>query len=189
MNLNSLKIDKTWTLFLDRDGVINRRIVDGYVDVWSRFEFLGGVKEALKILASVFGKIVVVSNQQGIGKGLMTETALQEIHRQMTEEIELHGGRIDKVYHSPFLEADRSILRKPNVGMALKARKELPGINFKNSIMVGDSASDMIFGKKLDMITAFISEDKKMISNNHQLIDLSFPDLISFAHSMAATKN
>ena len=182
MNLSNLKIDKSWALFLDRDGVINRRIVDGYVHTWKQFEFHTGVKDAMKILSSVFGKVFVVSNQQGIGKGLMTEAELQVIHQHMIAEIEQAGGRIDKVYHSPFLEIEKSIQRKPNIGMALRARKEFPGTNFKRSVMVGDSISDMIFGKKLGMVAAFISVDKISIGKNHKLIDLAFPDLLSFAN-------
>ena len=72
MNLQDLKIDRGWTLFLDRDGVINRRIVDDYVKSWDQFKFLPGVPDAIKRLAGVFGRIIVVSNQQGIGIGLMT---------------------------------------------------------------------------------------------------------------------
>jgi histidinol-phosphate phosphatase family protein len=189
MNLNNLKIDKTWTLFLDRDGVINRRIVDDYVKTWKQFEFLNGTQDALKILSSLFGKIFIVSNQQGIGKGLMTEEELQEIHCRMVEEIEKSGGRIDKVYHSPFLEKDKSILRKPGIGMALKARKEFPGTNFSRSVMAGDSVSDMIFGKKAGMITAFISTEKDLIRKNYQLIDVAFPDLLSFSKDLQLKNN
>jgi D-glycero-D-manno-heptose 1,7-bisphosphate phosphatase len=185
MNLNSLKIDNTWTLFLDRDGVINRRIIGGYVRTWDQFVFIDGVKEALNILSGMFGKIFVVSNQQGIGKGLMTENELQLVHSKMVETIEAAGGRIDRTYHSPFLETEKSILRKPNIGMALLARKEFPGTNFNYSVMVGDSVSDMVFGKKLDMITVFISEDKEFIGKNYQLIDLAFPDLLSFSKALS----
>jgi D-glycero-D-manno-heptose 1,7-bisphosphate phosphatase len=181
MSLKHLKIDTAWTLFLDRDGVINRRIVGDYIRTWDQFEFLPGVLESLVSLSSVFGRILVVSNQQGIGKGLMTEEQLQVIHARMTDEIEKAGGRIDKSYHSPFLESENSILRKPNVGMALRARKEFPGINFKRSVMAGDSVSDMIFGKRLGMKTVIITADQQMIRRNHPLIDYAFPDLISFA--------
>lgn len=186
MNLNNLKIDNTWTLFLDRDGVINRRIVDDYVRSWKEFIFIEGVMDSITILSSVFGKIFVVSNQQGIGKGLMTEEDVNAIHHQMMDEIKQAGGRIDKVYHSPFLKTEHSVLRKPNVGMALRARKEFPGINFKRSMMVGDSVSDMIFGKKLGMVTCFICTEKEVINRNHHLIDLVFPDLLTFSHALSS---
>ena len=179
-------IDKSWTLFLDRDGVINRRIHDGYVHVWNQFEFLPGTKEALNILSTVFGKIFVVSNQQGIGKGLMTEEELMVIHQHMIDEIKQSGGHIDKVYHCPFLEIENSIMRKPNIGMALRARKDFPGTNFKRSVMVGDAISDMIFGKKLGMRTAFLSFDQALIGKNHQLIDFAYPDLLSFSNQLVS---
>jgi D-glycero-D-manno-heptose 1,7-bisphosphate phosphatase len=184
MSLKHLKIDSSWALFLDRDGVINRRIVGDYVRSWEQFEFLPGVVDSMVSLSSKFGRILIVSNQQGIGKGLMTEEQLKVIHSRMADEIEKAGGRIDKSYHSPFLESDHSFLRKPNVGMALRARKEFPGINFKRSVMAGDSVSDMIFGRKLGMKTVIISADQQLIRRNHDHIDYAFPDLLSFAESI-----
>jgi D-glycero-D-manno-heptose 1,7-bisphosphate phosphatase len=185
MNLSDLKIDEGWTLFLDRDGVINTRILGGYVHKWDQFEFIPGALEALKILAERFSRIVVVSNQQGIGKGLMTEEELAGIHSRMTAEITRAGGRIDRIYHSPHLEEERSVKRKPNVGMALMARKDLAGINFRKSIMVGDSISDMVFGKRLKMVTVFLSDDQDQVRKNHRCIDLVYPDLVSFAIALA----
>lgn len=174
-------IDSGWTLFLDRDGVINTRILGGYVQTWTQFEFLQGVPEALKILSGVFPRIIVVSNQQGIGKGLMTKEELDGIHTKLTSEIKRDGGRIDRIYYSPYLEKEGSIVRKPNVGMALMARKDFPAINFKRSVMVGDSISDMVFGARLKMVNVFISDDIIQIRKNYRLLDFSFPDLLSFA--------
>lgn len=181
-----MMIDTGWSLFLDRDGVINTRIHGGYVQRWEQFQFLPGVGDALKILATKFNRIIVVSNQQGIGKGIMTEEELETLHRRMIAEIEKAGGRIDRIYHSPHLEQEGSLTRKPNVGMALMARKEFPDINFKRSVMVGDSISDMVFGKKLRMVNVFISEDISQARKNHHCIDLIFPDLISFAKAIPA---
>jgi histidinol-phosphate phosphatase family protein len=182
-------IDSGWSLFLDRDGVINTRISGGYVQKWEQFEFLPGVTDALKILSGEFQKIIVVSNQQGIGKGLMTEEDLNALHRKMISEIERMGGRIDRIYHSPYLEQEGSLKRKPNVGMGLMARKDFPGIKFKRSVMVGDSISDMIFGKRLKMINVFISGDIDQIRKNHRCIDFVYPDLISFAKAISAMKH
>lgn len=181
MNSGDLKIDKTWSLFLDRDGVINKRIIGGYVSSWNQFVFLPGVLDAMKILSGSFGKILVVSNQQGIGKGLMTDEDVNIIHSRMAEEIKNSGGIINKTYFCPFLEEKNSILRKPNIGMALKARKEFPGINFKRSVMVGDSISDMIFGKRLNMKTVLLSSDISMIRKGAIVIDFVSDDLLSFA--------
>ena len=73
-------IDKTWTLFLDRDGVINHEKDQSYVFHYGEFTFYDDTKEALRLLAATFGPIVVVTNQRGIGKGLMTEKDLQDPH-------------------------------------------------------------------------------------------------------------
>jgi histidinol-phosphate phosphatase family protein len=182
MSLQHLKFDRTWTLFLDRDGVINRRIVDGYVKTWDQFEFLPGVPDAMAIFAGVFGRIIIVSNQQGVGKGLMTDHEVNAIHQKMMEEISRAGGKVDEVFYSPHLHADRSVMRKPGVGMALKARRHFPGIRFKRSVMAGDSLSDMVFGKRAGMKTVLISPDGKLAKSCPRQIDFLYPDLISFAN-------
>jgi len=184
MSSGNLKIDTSWTLFLDRDGVINKRIIGGYVRTWEQFEFIPGVLDGLKILEGIFPKVFIVSNQQGIGKGIMTDQQVMAIHDLMLKAIKIAGGRIDKVYFCPSLKEENSIYRKPNIGMALSARKDFPGINFKKSVMAGDSVSDMIFGKKLRMLTVFLSTDKTEIKKSDNIIDLVYPDLISFAKDM-----
>ncbi len=184
MNLHHLKIDGSWTLFLDRDGVINRRIVDDYVKSWEQFEFLPGVPDAMQLFRRVFGRIVVVSNQQGVGKGLMSEKDVVSVHAQLMAETERAGGRIDAVFFSPHLRSEHSIMRKPNIGMALKARKSFPGIHFKQSVMAGDSLSDMIFGKRAGMITVLISDHADLAKKHPRLIDYVLPDLISLAHAI-----
>ena len=103
-----------WTLFLDRDGVINRRIVDGYVTRWEEFEFLPGVLEAIKILSERFKYIFVITNQQGVGKGLMTMEQVDDIHDKMCTEVESCGGLIDGILVCPRLSTDPDNYRKPN---------------------------------------------------------------------------
>src|SRR5512138_3466318 len=159
MSLRDWNIDRNWTLFLDRDGVINRRIVGGYVTAWEEFEFLPGVLEALKILGRRFGRIIVVSNQQGVGKGLMTSADVEKIHSSMVRQVEGARGRIDLVLFSPHLDSEESLMRKPNTGMALEAAQWFPEIEFGRSVMAGDSASDMRFGKNAGMKTVLISDD------------------------------
>lgn len=181
MILENLKIDKSWTLFLDRDGVINKRLPGAYVKELTEFEFIDGVPRAIEILSSVFGVVVVVTNQQGIGKGLMTQKELDIVHSNMLTEVQKIGGRIDKVYHSPFLEASGHYTRKPRIGMGLKAKKDFQNIKFSKSVMVGDSISDMVFGKRLKMTTVFIGDIEKA-REHPRLIDFIYPDLITFAH-------
>ena len=173
MTLKNLNINKNWTLFLDRDGVINKKIDNDYVKQWIEFEFIEGVLDALKFLNTVFGNIIVVTNQQGIGKKLYRKEDLELIHKNMLYEIAYHGGKIDKVYFSPYLKSENHPFRKPGIGMALKAKEDISTINFKQSIMVGDSMSDMEFGRNAGMKTIYISEE---ITENDK-IDFNFKSL------------
>lgn len=180
MTLKDLNIDKSWTLFLDRDGVINKKLENDYVKHWIEFEFLEGVLMALRKLNTIFGNIVVVTNQQGIGKKLYRVEDLEIIHKNMLYEIAYHGGRIDKVYFSPYLNAENHPTRKPGTGMALEAKADFEKIDFEKSIVVGDSMSDMEFGKRCGMKTAFISEAPAL----HNNIDFHFTSLQDFAEAI-----
>jgi len=184
MTLKNLNIDKTWSLFLDRDGVINKRIIGDYIKKWEEFKFLTGVLEALQTFSAIFGKIFIVTNQQGIGKGLMLESDLENIHDNMTKEIKYHGGRINKIYYSPYRQEENSVFRKPNIGLARKAKIDFPDIELAKSMMAGDSISDIQFGKNAGMLTVFINQDKQLAEENKELIDYTFPDLISFANAL-----
>jgi len=178
---NKLTNLQGWTLFIDRDGVINERIPDDYVKQPHEFQFIPGVLDAFVTLAAIFKPIIVVTNQQGIGRGLMTTTHLNAIHDKMLKDIIANGGRIDAVFFSPDLKNTRSFTRKPSVGMGLKARKQFPSISFKKSLMVGDSYSDILFGHRLGMVTVLIGNDKDVTLKCSGILDYSFPDLISFA--------
>ena len=186
MSLQDLKIDKSWSLFLDRDGVVNRRIVDDYVRNWEQFEFLPSTLAALKELSSVFGRIIVVSNQQGVGKGLMSEKDVENLHVRMVAEVNDRGGRIDEVLFCGALDRSGSFNRKPNIGMALQARKRFPEIRFRQSVMVGDSLSDMVFGKRVGMKTVFLSADLPHIRRGFKTINYVFPDLHAFARELTS---
>lgn len=177
MSLKSLNIDKTWTLFLDRDGVINKKLENDYVKHWIEFEFIEGTFDALKKIESVFGTIVVVTNQQGIGKGLYRTEDLELIHKNMIYELSYLGGRIDKVYFSPYLDSEKHPTRKPGTGMGLQAKQDYPHVDFSKSIIVGDSMSDMEFGRALGMKTVFISDTDKTDNK----IDYNFKSLLEFS--------
>ncbi len=151
-----ISFDKTWTLFLDRDGVINTRLPNEYISKWDDFDFIVGSLKAIEDLSEVFGRIVVVTNQAGVGKGIMTELELNEVHRLMIKTVNLLGGRIDKVYFAPDLPQSPNHRRKPNTGMALDAQRDFPEIDFKKAVIVGDSKSDMEMGDRLGMVKVFI---------------------------------
>ena len=181
MTLKDLNIDNTWTLFLDRDGVINKRIIGGYVTGWDEFEFLPGVKESVSALSNLFGWVFIVTNQQGIGKGIMCEKDLLLLHERLEEEIAKTNGRIDKIYFSPHLEKEKNQLRKPSPGMGLLAKIDFPEIVFKRAIMVGDSVSDMQFGKRLGMNTVFIGKVEDSSYIDESLYDYHFESLSDFS--------
>lgn len=153
-------VDKTWTLFLDRDGVINVRIPDDYVKTKDEFEFIEGVPESIAQFNKIFGHVFVVTNQQGIGKGVMTERNLDEVHDYMQEILKRSNAEITKYYFAPQLKSENSEMRKPNAGMALLAKNEFPFVNFEKSIMVGDSDSDIEFGKRLGMKTVKVDANR-----------------------------
>ena len=179
-------IDKSWTLFLDRDGVINDEIQGSYVTEWDEFQFCTGVLPALKILGDLFGAIVLVTNQRGVGRGIMSIQSLRDIHGQMLEEIRSTGGRIDRIYACTAVD-DADHNRKPNPGMGLQAREDYPGIDFRKSVIVGNSVSDMEFGKRLAMHTVFITTKHEPAELAEELIDVHFDSLIAWAKSLVAT--
>jgi D-glycero-D-manno-heptose 1,7-bisphosphate phosphatase len=173
--------DKTWTLFLDRDGVLNHRLTEDFVKEPGQFVWIDGVLESLRFLAEIFGRIVVVTNQQGVGKGLMKPETLEQIHKKLLFDVTNSGGRIDKIYFCPDPENSRSFFRKPMIGMGLQARRDFPEIDFRQSIMAGDTMSDMRFGKRLKMNTVLISSDPLPARQHPALVDLWFESLEAFA--------
>ena len=177
------EIDKSWTLFLDRDGVINVESIGSYITNWEEFNFHDGALDALRQLSGVFGHIVVVSNQRGVGRGIMTMESLREINTNMREAATENGGRIDKVYScTATTDDDRN--RKPNTGMGLQAQEDFPLIDFKRSIMVGNSLSDMEFGKRLSMHTVFLTTKHEPVELPNDLIDEQYPSLQAWAKKL-----
>ncbi len=177
---NKPEFDKSWTLFLDRDGVINIESVGSYITAWDEFTFHDGVLDALRSLSRVFGNIVVVSNQRGVGRGIMTMDALREININMRDAVNDNGGRIDKIYAATAV-SDDDINRKPNSGMALQAREDMPEIDFKRSVMIGNSLSDMEFGKRLSMYTIFLTTKHEPFTLPRDLINEQYSSLYAWA--------
>jgi D-glycero-D-manno-heptose 1,7-bisphosphate phosphatase len=180
---NKPPIDHSWTLFLDRDGVINVESVGSYITSWNEFTFHDGVLDALRALGQLFGTVVVVSNQRGVGRGIMSLDALREINANMREAVSTTGGRIDKIYAATAV-TDEDHNRKPNVGMGMQAQEDFPHIDFKRSVMVGNSISDMEFGKRLSMHTVFLTTKHEPFTLPHDLIDEQYSSLQEWAHSI-----
>lgn len=175
-------INTSWTLFIDRDGVVNDEKHLDYIHTWDEFKFYKGVKEALKIFNKKFGTIIMVTNQRGVAKGLTQLNDLYLIHKNMLKEIEDSGGRIDKIYVCTEMESPN---RKPNPGMGLQALQDFPEIDLSKSIMIGNTLSDMKFGRNLGAaITIFLPTTRKDVPHDHGDIDLVFKDLISVARAL-----
>ncbi len=174
------KIDKTWTLFLDRDGVINHEKHKDYIHTWEEFYFYGGTKKAIAIFAEKFKYIIVVTNQRGIGKGVTKLEDLQLIHKNMIAEIDKAGGRIDGIYYCPELD-DTNPNRKPNPGMGLQAVNDFPDIDLSKSIMIGNTISDMQFGRNLGVQTIFLPTTRPEVDLQDDRIDTVYESLIAFA--------
>jgi len=177
------EIDKSWTLFLDRDGVINNEIQGAYVLHWKGFVFSTGVLNSFRKLSEAFGRIIVISNQRGVGKGLMTEEELQSIHYEMKREVEIVGGKIDALYYCT--EKDETCFnRKPNPGMALQAMQDFSDIDPARSIMVGNKITDMQFGRAAGFHTVYVKTTNPEQPIPHPAIDLAFENLAGFAEAV-----
>lgn len=175
---------ESWCLFLDRDGVINTRIVDAYVRSWEEFEFVPGVLGALRTLARWAPHIVVVTNQQGVGKGLMTTADLAGIHDRMRRAVAAAGGRIDAVQSCPHLVGDGCDCRKPSTGMAEEYLDTHTEIDGSLSVMIGDTESDVEMGRRLAMVTGGCVT-VRIDGRRDPHADLTFPSLAAFAAAVA----
>lgn len=121
---------------LDRDGVLNHEKHLDYIRNVSELKLYDGVVDAMRIFATLFSKIIIVTNQKGIGKGLMTDQDLDGIHNSLKLQIELGGGCIDAIYYCSDM-ADNSPNRKPQCGMAYQAQQQFPEIDFSKALWLG----------------------------------------------------
>jgi histidinol-phosphate phosphatase family protein len=178
-----IQVDKNFTLFIDRDGVVNKEKKEDYILHWNEFVFYEGVLEAFKIFNNCFGKIIMVTNQRGVGKGKMSLEDLENIHSNMLQTIKDAAGRVDKIYFCTDINND-SINRKPNAGMAFKAKYEFEDIDFSKAFMVGNKLSDMGFGRNAGIKTVYLDTTNPEVEQNHPLIDYRYNNLIDFAKSL-----
>jgi D-glycero-alpha-D-manno-heptose 1-phosphate guanylyltransferase len=176
-------IDPSWTLFLDRDGVINYEKENNYILNWHEFEFYPGVTDAIALLSKKFSAVIVISNQRGVGRGLMTEQDLLDIQARMKLRIEDDGGRVDQIYYCTAAEPTH-FFRKPNPGMALQAARDFPSIDLSKTIMVGNKISDMQFGRNAGTYTVYLKTTHPEQPLPHPDIDLAFNSLIDFAKAL-----
>lgn len=148
--------DRRPALFFDRDGVVNMRLVDDYVRDPGQLRLLPDIGEALRIARELGYVPVLVTNQQGIARQLMTERDLGAIHATMQERLRASAGTgFEAIYVCPHHADDRCDCRKPMPGMLLRAADEL-GLDLQRSWMIGDSPSDVEAGRRAGCMTAWL---------------------------------
>jgi D-glycero-D-manno-heptose 1,7-bisphosphate phosphatase len=146
-------------VFLDRDGVINRRAAaDAYIRNWSEFELNPGVVEALSALQEAGAALFIATNQRGIARGLVEQRDLDDIHARLGDALAVAGVPLDGIYTCPH-EIGACDCRKPDVGLFMQAREAHPWISFRESHLIGDSISDAEAGHRLGMRLWIVGED------------------------------
>ena len=149
-----------WTLFLDRDGVINRRKMGGYIQHADEMELLPGVGEAIAEFRKWVSPVVVVTNQRGIALGLMDEADLASVHARMEALLAEKSARLDAIFFCPDDDGVEDSCRKPGTKMPLAAKTQFPEIVFERCVMVGDTLTDMQMGKALGMVCIHVGPEE-----------------------------
>ncbi len=168
-------------VFLDRDGVINRKMPEGqYVTAWEHFHLLPGVPEAIAALNRKGLRVLVVTNQRGIALGIYSSEDVEAIHARLQSSLAESGAHVDGFYFCPH-DKRQCNCRKPGPGLFEQAKADFPEITAETSVVIGDSLSDIEFGQNLGMRAVFIEGDREHqkpgASKAAELADLSFPAL------------
>jgi len=169
------------TVFMDRDGVVNEKMPEGrYVTNWGEFQVGPGVVGAIRQLNEAGLRVVVISNQRGVALGLYSSEDVLAIHAEFERMLQSFGAHVDGFYFCPH-DKDQCNCRKPLPGLFEQAEKDIPQISATSSVMIGDSASDIEFGRRLGMGTIFIEgnpERQKAGSEvARELADLTYSSL------------
>ena len=139
-------------IFLDRDGVINKRNEGGYIWRKKDFKFLPAAIRGLRTLSALPYTLIVVTNQAGIGKGLYSKSDTEKLNHWMVGLLQKKGIKIHKIYYCPHRPEDKCLCRKPGIGMFLSAVKDF-GISLNESWFIGDDVRDVIAGRSANIQT------------------------------------
>jgi histidinol-phosphate phosphatase family protein len=181
--LKSRRVKPSLVVFLDRDGVICRYFARDFTKKWEEFEFLSGAREALKLLNQAGAKVIIISNQSGVNKGIYSAQDLQEIDCKMAEAVAASGGRIDASFYCPHTSEEACFCRKPGTGLVKKAVSDLR-LDLKKSAayFVGDAETDIITGHQAGLITILVLSGRTVLAketNNWKIKpDHIAPDLM-----------
>jgi D-glycero-D-manno-heptose 1,7-bisphosphate phosphatase len=164
--------------FLDRDGVVNRKAAAGrYVIRWEEMRILPGVARGISLLNQAGFRVVVVSNQRCVARGLITVSALEGMHRRMCEALAGDGATIDAIYYCPHEAHPPCVCRKPAPGMLLAAAREHK-LDLAASWMIGDSNSDVTAGIRAGCRTALLAKEGQSGDGRPDLVAKSLLDAV-----------
>jgi histidinol-phosphate phosphatase family protein len=164
-------------VFLDRDGVINKKSPEGgYVTTWKDMHFPAGVAEAIRSLNRAAFLVIVVSNQRCVAKGLLKVRDLESIHEMMRQRLASEGATIDAIYFCPHECEPPCGCRKPAPGMLLEAAQDFQ-IDLASSWMIGDSPTDVAAGRKAGCKTARILSGEENTACA-DLVGRSLPEMV-----------
>jgi len=148
-------------VFLDRDGVINQKAPEGqYVSRWVDFQLLDGAESAISRLNHSAYKVIVVTNQRGVALGRYTEQDILKLHEQLAKHLIQFDAHIDAIYYCPHDKSECEC-RKPGPALFHQAFRDFPDASPANSVMIGDSISDIEAGSRLGMPTIFIRGERE----------------------------
>ncbi len=143
------------TIFFDRDGTL---IIDrDYLNDPDQISYLPGTFEALRLLNDAGFQFVLVTNQSGVARGLISLESLAEIHRRIEAELAKHGFSFKRIYFAPHAADSNHPWRKPNPGMLHAAHQDLGGVDFARSWMIGDRMSDVEAGHRAGCKTVLLA--------------------------------
>lgn len=169
-------------VFLDRDGVINEDR-DDYVKNVHELKVFPFAPEAIRRLNEAGLNAFVVSNQQGIAKGVIAESDLLQIQNEISRQVEEAGGKITAFYYCKHLSSEECACRKPQAGMVISAGKDY-GINLIESVMIGDNEKDIIAGKRAGCRTVLVLTGKLTLKDARSFAEP--PDFVANNLSDAA---
>ncbi|MCK4946782.1 MAG: D-glycero-beta-D-manno-heptose 1,7-bisphosphate 7-phosphatase [Candidatus Aureabacteria bacterium] len=159
-------------VFFDRDGTLNPD--PGYINEPNKFEFYKGAKEALKNIYDIGYKIFVITNQSGVGRGLVKEDVLEEIHQKLVRELEAEGVEVAGVYYCPHHPGEKCNCRKPSPEMVRIAVRE-HGIDVARSFFIGDKRSDIETGKRAGCKTILVKTGEE---GDNSKVEDCYPDYV-----------
>ena len=169
-------------VFLDRDGTINQDT--GYIDSPERLFIIDGAASAIKRLNSKGFRVVVITNQSGVGRGYFTKEAADSVNKKLEEVLKREGAHLDGIYYCPHHPDDNCECRKPRIGLLEKAKNDL-AIDFKKSYVIGDKVSDIeiaqgIGGKGILVLTGSGKDEKQKLDHEPSYIATDLKDAVEW---------